>query len=127
MIKNGSFLICGICKREYYVRGGRIKTSKFCSRKCHRKHQKTLRGIFTNNYKGGHIREDGYIVVWSNGKFYYKHRLIMEKSLGRKLKKSEIVHHLDGDTTNNSLENLVITNRADHLILHDPLSKRWHK
>ena len=47
-----------------------------------------------------------------------EHRLIMEKCLGRKLLRNEIVHHKDGDKSNNKLENLEIMSRAEHSRKH---------
>ena len=45
-------------------------------------------------------------------------REVMSKRLGRLLKPTEIVHHIDGDYTNNCEENLVITNRSKHCKTH---------
>ena len=42
----------------------------------------------------------------STNKYVAQHRLVIEKKLGRKLKSSEVVHHLDGNRTNNSVSNL---------------------
>jgi len=42
----------------------------------------------------------------------------MMEYLGRKLEKWEIVHHIDGDNTNNSLENLQIMSQGQHRQLH---------
>jgi len=47
-----------------------------------------------------------------------QHRIIMEKHLGRKLKRLEIVHHIDFDKTNNSLDNLMVMSIGDHNRLH---------
>jgi len=47
---------------------------------------------------------------------YPKH--LMEKQLGRKLKKYETIHHIDGDVGNNELENLKILNRSIHTKQH---------
>ena len=50
------------------------------------------------------------------GKFVhaYVHRLVMEKEIDRKLKRSEHVIHIDGDTFNNNLDNLEIVNGSQH-------------
>jgi hypothetical protein len=53
-----------------------------------------------------------------NGSPVFEHRHVAEQVLGRKLKKHEIVHHLDGDTKNNDRKNLVILSRGKHLTLH---------
>lgn len=43
---------------------------------------------------------------------------IMEKHLGRKLKSNEIVHHIDGDYTNNKIENLQVMDDKEHRSMH---------
>lgn len=45
-------------------------------------------------------------------------RLTMEKKLKRKLTSSEIIHHIDGDCSNNNLDNLLLTNRSEHIKIH---------
>ena len=42
---------------------------------------------------------------WKQG-YVLEHRLIMEEHIGRYLTKLEVVHHKDGDTENNEIENL---------------------
>ena len=46
------------------------------------------------------------------------HREVMEKSLGRKLDSSELVHHKDGNKQNNSIYNLEIKSKAEHINHH---------
>ena len=44
------------------------------------------------------------------------HRIVMHDLLGRRLKKGEVVDHIDGDRTNNSSGNLrVFASNAEHL------------
>ncbi|HJZ04280.1 MAG TPA: HNH endonuclease [Patescibacteria group bacterium] len=47
-----------------------------------------------------------------------EHRLVMEKKIGRYLKKDEIIHHIDGDSKNNEIDNLEITSVHNHLKYH---------
>ena len=42
----------------------------------------------------------------------------MEQKLGRKLSRSEDVHHRNGDTLDNSDENLELLPHSAHLALH---------
>jgi hypothetical protein len=46
------------------------------------------------------------------------HRLLMEQSIGRRLRRNEHVHHINGDKRDNRLEILVVRSARDHLRLH---------
>ena len=53
-----------------------------------------------------------------NGKNVPLARYLMEQHLGRKLDRLEIVHHKDGDSLNNNIENLEIVDHSTHAIKH---------
>ena len=47
------------------------------------------------------------------------HRQIMEIHLGRRLRTTEIVHHIDGNTRNNKINNLMLTTHKAHMEMHN--------
>jgi len=47
-----------------------------------------------------------------------KHRVLAEKLLGRKLSYHEVIHHIDENPSNNSLDNLMLMTREAHGKLH---------
>ena len=70
----------------------------------------------------GWVDDRGYrwLYVTENGKRVARreHRVIIERHLGRKLEPWEIVHHKDGDTGNNALDNLEVQEFGAHTAAH---------
>lgn len=64
--------------------------------------------------------KSGYVLIHKNGKYFMEHRLIVEKKIGRKLLKSERVHHIDSNKQNNKIENLMVfKNNKAHSSFHN--------
>lgn len=72
-------------------------------------------------WKGGRrVRGDGYIEVWVGPyETIPEHRLVAAKNLGRPLREGEVVHHINGDRTDNRWENLEVMANAEHSRLHN--------
>lgn len=76
--------------------------------------------------KGGHYRYCRTIPKHprANAKGLYPlHRVLMENKLGRLLTSKEIVHHVDGDTSNDRPENLELMTRSTHAAHHAEVSR----
>lgn len=65
--------------------------------------------------------------IFINDKDYYRannywrvreHIYIMEKYLWRKLKKDEVIHHIDWNKQNNNINNLQVMTKSEHSRLH---------
>ncbi|MCA1807381.1 MAG: HNH endonuclease [Actinobacteria bacterium] len=76
----------------------------------------TASGKDHHAWKGGsYVSGDGYRMVWCGARNHRReHTVVMEEYLGRALEKSEVVHHLDGDKLNNSVDNLVVLQKSSH-------------
>lgn len=108
-------LACVICRKKFLVYGYREKTAKYCSIKCKGKFQSALPQEKQPAWKGGEsINFHGYIRLRYKKGYIYKHRFLMEQYLGRKLKSNEVVHHIDGDRSNNKRSNLMIFKKRLH-------------
>lgn len=120
--------VCQTCSKKCFVYRSPSQLKKqrprFCSLKCLGQAQI---GRGNPAYTGGeHVLSIGYAVVLapshpnadSRG-YVYKHRLVAEKKLGRRLRKGEICHHVNGDKLDNRPSNIrVCRSQKHHLKLH---------
>ena len=47
-----------------------------------------------------------------------KHRLVMERNIGRYLSEDEVVHHINNTRDDNRIENLKLMTKHEHMSMH---------
>jgi hypothetical protein len=118
-------LVCQYCKNTYSVSARRrLAVTKFCSRLCR------ARGIVTPeiNAKKAHYGEkhpkfvpvgtrrvwadEPWVVVKTDQGWKREHRVVARPA------PHQVVHHADGNPTNNAPENLQLMTQAEHARLH---------
>lgn len=94
------------------------------------------RGDRNRFWRGGrYVNKEGYVLVYQPSHPYatiqgyvLEHRLVMEAHLGRTLLPSEVVHHIDGNSTNNATENLMLfSTNGDHTKYHAQIRSSKHE
>ena len=110
--RTGAILKCAVCGVDFRVPTYRKETAKYCSRSClakvHLEQFSHLR--FQPSDKPKHT----YKTMTVNGRQVRVHRHVMEQHLGRKLESWEHVHHINGDSHDNRIENLAVLSNAAH-------------
>ena len=118
------YILSGMNTRKYAKGDKHFFWGKHHSKETKEKISKANMGCKAYNWRGGkYLNSYGYVNVWSikhpfcplTG-YMREHRLILEKYLGRYLDPKEVVHHIDKNTSNNKLKNLMLfKNNKSHL------------
>lgn len=123
--RNQKEVTCDYCGKVFMRRviyDKRNNKHVFCCKGCESEFRKLNNS--TVQWQGGHIgKSTGYKYIRVNGKDVGEHILVMTRHLGRRLKRNEVVHHIDGNKLNNSLENLQLMTRQEHSRLHSSLRR----
>jgi endogenous inhibitor of DNA gyrase (YacG/DUF329 family) len=137
---------CKVCGNIFQIKPSVVKKgfANYCSYKCRNKAyigvkhslehclkiSKALKGKYIeekcSTWKGGICHVNGYIYILSRNhpfknidNYVPKHRLVMEKHLGRFLDPKEIIHHNNKIRNDNRLQNLTLfPNRSEHRKFH---------
>ena len=131
---------CEICGKKYRISPSKAKWKRnFCGNECrlkwlseHTKEEINIPG-HSKGHKAPHLtklnKKRNPLLApepdpEKRGKYNFEEmRKVAEKKIGRPLKSSEDVHHINGIHSDNRPENLMVLDHREHLKLHWELAK----
>jgi len=108
------------CKQCGKITLKQIRDAKyFCDRTCYMNWKREHPNKKPHKEK---VLISGYYYIYrpdhplaiKNGRYIAEHRLVAEQKIGRYLQQMEVVHHINGITTDNRLENVEVMDSRDH-------------
>ena len=99
-----------------------VRERNFCNHACLGKYRsKHYIGERAAHWQGGKRMDRGRVQIHRpdhphaqyNG-YVYRYRLVAEAILGRYLQPGEVVHHIDGDESNDHPDNLLVITQSEH-------------
>lgn len=121
---------CPECGEMYWLKEPSIRTGK--TRMCYKCAISRLKAKGKDHlgYKNGKTKKpSGYVYLLldeddeflcmstTTGNYVAEHRYVVAKKIGRPLKTSEHIHHLNGIKDDNRIENLKLVNGEEHMII----------
>lgn len=128
----------GLCKQKKKCKNCNknfigYRTRLFCSKSCQASWKS--KGEKNVNWNGGKTGGNGnyvYILMPNHpdadkSGYILEHRLKMESNIGRRIKKSEVVHHVNCKKDDNRIENLQLMEKREHDRYHTKLRHQTNK
>lgn len=70
------------------------------------------------------FNSNGYIQIFNEDGWILEHKYIVEQFIGRKLKKEEVIHHINEIKTDNRISNLMLfDNQKEHQKFHNKIKQ----
>lgn len=120
--KTGLFFECPRCKNKQYCTKSSFELNKtgikYCSIRCKSEDMKEGKVDWCFKNEGKNKDRNIYPRKQINNVRMKEHRRIIQEHIGRKLHRSEHVHHINGNPLDNRIENLQIVSAQEHGKIH---------